>query len=345
MKIAVVGTGLIGSSLGLAARARLGATVVGVDPDPAPALDIGAISAVASLESALAGADAAFVATPVAALPATVAEVLRAAPPSCVVSDTGSVKREVVAAIDDERFVGGHPLAGAESAGARAAREDLFEGATWYLTPTTRSSGMQLERLHRMLGRLGAHPAVLDAETHDRLMAAVSHLPHMTANALVGQAARVTGTEAAVGWGAAGPSFRDATRVAGANPELWAQIYAANRDALLAALDGALGELGEVRERLAAGEDLRALAVGRGARPRGAAGRRRRRPDRAARRGPQPPRRDRRRRADAVARGDQHRGHVARAVARHGDRGARAVGARGRAIRARELLAELGLRA
>jgi prephenate dehydrogenase len=156
-----------------------------------------------------------------------------------------------------QRFVGGHPLAGAETGGARAAREDLFDGATWYLTPTRRTSGMQLERLHRLLGGLGARPAVIEAEAHDRVMAAVSHLPHALANVLVGRAARALGGDAVGGWANVGPSFRDATRVAGANPELWAGIYAANRDALIAELDGALEELGRMRERLAAGEDLR----------------------------------------------------------------------------------------
>ncbi|MFL5918597.1 MAG: prephenate dehydrogenase/arogenate dehydrogenase family protein [Gaiellaceae bacterium] len=257
MRIVVVGTGLIGGSIGLAARARLAATVVGVDPAPQPALEAGAIEAALPLEKALAGADVAFVATPVPALAGAVADVLAAAPDDCVVTDTGSVKRELVAAVDDERFVGGHPLAGSETGGARAAREELFDGATWYLTPTRRTSGMQLERLHRLLGGLGARPAVVEAEAHDRLMAAVSHLPHALANVLVGRATRALGEEAVGGWANVGPSFRDATRVAGANPELWSGIYAANREALVAELDGALDELGRMRERLVAGEDLR----------------------------------------------------------------------------------------
>jgi prephenate dehydrogenase len=256
VRIVVVGTGLIGGSIGLAARARLGAEVVGVDPDPAVALEAGAIEVAEPLGQALTGADAAFVATPVPALTEAVAAVLAAAPAGCVVSDTGSVKRDVVAAIEDERFVGGHPLAGAETCGARAAREDLFDGATWYLTPTRRTSGMQLERLHRLLTGLGARPQVIEAEAHDRVMAAVSHLPHALANVLVGRAARALRGEAVGGWANVGPSFRDATRVAGANPELWAGIYAANREALVAELDGALEELGRMRERLAAGEDL-----------------------------------------------------------------------------------------
>lgn len=253
MRIAVVGTGLIGGSIALAARARCGAEVVGVDPDPGPALAAGAIERAAPLEEALDGAEAAFVATPVEALEGAVRAALAAAPPGCVVTDTGSVKRGLVAAVDDERFVGGHPLAGAETGGAAAAREDLFDGATWYLTPTHRTSGVQLERLHRLLAGLGARPAVLDAAVHDRVMAAVSHLPHVLANVLVAQASGALGGERVP---ATGPSFRDATRVAGANPGLWAGIYAANAEALVAELDAAIAALEDVRGRLAAGEDL-----------------------------------------------------------------------------------------
>lgn len=253
MKIAVVGTGLIGASIGLSARKRLGASVVGVDPDPGPALAAGAIDEAASLDDALDGAGAAFVAVPVGALVETVSAVLAAAGADCLVTDTGSVKRAVVEAIDDERFVGGHPLAGAESGGAAAGRADLFDGATWYLTPTRRTSGIQLERLHRLLGELGARPAVLDADLHDRVMAAVSHLPHVLANVLVAQAARALGGESVP---ATGSSFRDATRVAGANPALWAGIYAANADALIAELDAALDALRDVRDRLSSGGDL-----------------------------------------------------------------------------------------
>src|SRR6478672_2794727 len=128
VKIVVVGTGLIGGSIGLAARARLGATVIGVDPDPGPALAAGAIDDAATLEDALVEADAAFVAVPVADLADTIVATLAAAPAGCVVSDVGSVKRAVVEAIDDERFVGGHPLAGGEASGAAHARVDMFEG-------------------------------------------------------------------------------------------------------------------------------------------------------------------------------------------------------------------------
>jgi prephenate dehydrogenase len=255
--VAVVGVGLIGGSVGLAARTRLGATVRGVDPRADAALRRGAIdSAHDSLAQALHGADAAFLAVPVDHLAAVARAALAAAPPDCVVTDVGSTKRDVVvAAGGDGRFVGGHPLAGSEAAGVEHAREDLFDGATWYLTPTSTTQGILLERLHRLLTGVGARPQAIDADLHDRVMAAVSHLPHVLANVLVARAADALGGERPP---ATGPSFRDATRVAGANPELWSAIYAANHDALAIALDGAIDDLARVRAALRDGEDLRA---------------------------------------------------------------------------------------
>lgn len=252
MILAVIGVGVIGGSVGLAARRRLGATVRGVDPRTDEALAAGAIDeACPDLQSALDGADAAIVAVPLAALPDTVAAVLDVAPAGCVVTDVGSTKRAVVARNGDARFVGGHPLAGSEAAGVAHAREDLFDGAVWYLTPTSTTSGVALERLHRLVTGLGGRPAAIDADTHDRVMAAVSHLPHVVANVLVTQAARALGGERLP---PTGPSFRDATRVAGANPALWPDIYLSNRDALLSAIDDTIERLGAARAALAAGD-------------------------------------------------------------------------------------------
>jgi prephenate dehydrogenase len=221
--------------------------VVGVDPDPSAALETGAIASAEPLERAVANADAVFVATPVPALAEAIGQALAAAPAGCVVTDTGSVKRPVVAAVDDERFVGGHPLAGAETDGVEHARGDLFDGATWYLTPTARTSGVLFERLHRFLVALGARPQAIDADLHDRLMATISHLPHVLANALVSQAS-------ALGEPAMGPSFRDATRVAGANPGLWPDILLANRAAVGAVVDDLRSRLDAVTDALQAGD-------------------------------------------------------------------------------------------
>ena len=259
MKVAVLGVGLIGGSIGLAARARAGAHVSGYDPDGGVlerALALGAIdSASEDLADAVAGADVVFAATPVGALPATVSAALAAAPRECVVSDVGSTKRLLADAGADERFVGGHPLAGAESAGVEHAREDLFDGAVWYLTPSEHSTaGVLYERLHRLLTSVGAQPVAIDAATHDRLMASVSHLPHVLANALVLQAAATLGTDGAERLPAVGPSFRDATRVAGANSAIWTDIYLSNRDAIIAGIDELIEHLHEVRARLAAGD-------------------------------------------------------------------------------------------
>ena len=266
-RLAVVGVGLIGGSIGLAARERLDAEVRGYGPrGVAAALERGAVTvACASLAEAVEGADVAFVAAPVGVLPEVVAAVLAVAGPDCVVTDVGSTKRSVVAAVDDPRFIGGHPLAGAETAGVAHARADLFEGATWYLTPTARTGGMLYERLHRLLLDLGARPSALDPETHDALLATVSHLPHVLANVLVARAARVL-SEEGERLPATGPSFRDATRVAGANTEIWRDIYLANADALVDAIDDTVRRLTEVRGALAAGDGAAVAAWNDGAR-------------------------------------------------------------------------------
>jgi prephenate dehydrogenase len=178
-----------------------------------------------------------------------VGEVLAAAGPDCVISDVGSVKRVVMDTVDDPRFIGGHPLAGAETAGAEHARADLFEGATWYLTPTPATEGVLYDRLYRLLVEFGARPQALDPDTHDTLMAAVSHLPHVLANVLVAQAARALDAEGER-LPATGPSFRDATRVAGAPTAIWRDIYLANADALGSVLDDTIARLQRVRAAL-----------------------------------------------------------------------------------------------
>jgi prephenate dehydrogenase len=135
------------------------------------------------------------------------------------------------------------------------AREDLFDGATWYLTPAQGSTaGVLYERLHRLISSIGAQPTAIDADTHDRLMACVSHLPHVLANVLVGQAASLLASESPKRLPAVGPSFRDAARVAGANSAIWTDIYMSNRDALIAGIDELAARLALVRDSLAAGD-------------------------------------------------------------------------------------------
>jgi prephenate dehydrogenase len=255
MRVAVVGVGLIGGSIALGARNRLGAEVSGTDRSTealAAAIERGVLDrGCQSVADALAGAQVAFVAVPVGELPTVVGEALAAAPEDCVVSDVGSTKRAVVSAHSDPRFVGGHPLAGAESSGLAHARADLFDGAAWYLTPSPNTSGVLYERLHRLLHGLGARPAAIDPVTHDAILATVSHLPHVLANVLVSRAAAAlqSGDQRL---GATGPSFRDATRVAGASSAIWTDIYLSNADVLGEELDKLSERLSEVRGALAA---------------------------------------------------------------------------------------------
>jgi prephenate dehydrogenase len=257
-RIAVLGVGLIGGSVGLAVRQRIdGATVRGFDPDPdalAAAQDRGAVDvACTTAGEALADAEACFLCAPLAALPALARDAL-AAGGDYVVTDVGSTKRAVLESLassdlpgdDLARFVGGHPLAGAEAAGVAHARAELFEDATWYLTPTERTSGVLYERLYRTISALGARPEAIAPDVHDRVMAAISHVPHVLANVLANQAARSLGDDAPR-LPATGPSFRDATRVAGANPALWRDILLANSDAVGAELDAFASELGRIR--------------------------------------------------------------------------------------------------
>ena len=270
MRIAILGVGLIGGSIGLAAKEHVDeAEVVGFGRSPERlehARELGAIDVAAgSLEEALDGAGACFACGPVGALQEQVEGGLTAAGEDCVVSDVGSTKRQLVEAVADERFIGGHPIAGAETAGVEHARADLFQGAVWYLTPTERSSGLLYERLHRLAVSLGAHPVAIDAETHDRLLATVSHLPHVLANVLVSQAARVLAREDEP-LPRVGPSFRDATRVAGASSGIWTDIYLANREAIATEVDEIAGRLGQVAAALRAGDPEAISAWNDGAR-------------------------------------------------------------------------------
>jgi prephenate dehydrogenase len=260
VRIAVLGVGLIGGSIGLAARARAGAYVCGYDPDRAAcetALELGAIDRQApDIATAVSGADVVFAAAPVGALEQAVSEALAGAGPDCVISDVGSTKLALEDARRDRRFVGGHPLAGAETAGVSSAREDLFEGAIWYLTPTQASDPALYERLGALIERFGARTQVVEAAAHDHLMACISHLPHVLANLLAAQAAGAFEREGSPP--TTGPSLKDTIRVAGANSAIWTDIYMSNRDALVEAIDELTGRLAKVRADLQAG-DARAL--------------------------------------------------------------------------------------
>jgi prephenate dehydrogenase len=263
MRVAVLGVGLIGGSIGLAARRRLGAEVAGYDPSGGTlerALGLGAIDRAAkSVAAAAEGADAVFCAAPVGALPALCLDALAAGGDETVVTDVGSTKRGLVEAVaghaESRRFVGGHPLAGAETAGVESARVDLFEGARWYLTPTERTEGVLFDRLHRLLADIGARPQAIDPAEHDRIMATVSHLPHVIANVLASRARETltTGERRPE----VGRSFRDTTRVAGANPPMWEDIFNANAATVADEIEAVVGRLEDAAALLRSGEGER----------------------------------------------------------------------------------------
>ncbi len=261
MRIAVLGVGLIGGSIGLAARRRLEAEVVGFDTSAArleQGLELGALDRGAgSVADAVDGARVVFCAAPVAALPGLATEALAASGERTVITDVGSTKRELIEGLVAEpgfdRFIGGHPLAGAETSGVENARADLLEDARWYLTPTESSSGVHYDLLQSTVSELGARPQAIDAETHDRVMAMVSHLPHVLANVLVSEAAGALADESER-LPEVGTSFRDTTRVAGANPSIWADIFASNADAVASGLDSVGERLREAARLIRSGD-------------------------------------------------------------------------------------------
>ena len=211
--LVVVGTGLLGTSVARAALRSGVATVEGVDAAEARVRDAG-LEPAASLD-----VDLVVVAVPVLVLPDVVRDILERVGPETTVTDVGSTKSRV-AQIDDPRFVPGHPLAGGTSGGSLRASAELFDGATWILTPTPTSATPHVERVRAFAESVGAHVTELDAGTHDRMLALTSHLPHAVANLLV----QDVGDAVAY----AGPAFREMTRVAGANPDVWADIFLDN---------------------------------------------------------------------------------------------------------------------
>ena len=256
-RLAVIGTGLIGASAALGARRAGVGEVVGWDPDPdhlAIAVERGAVEAAEGLPEAVAGAELVLVAAPVGDLPAVVRDVLDRAPADCTVTDVGSTKGPVCAAAgEDPRFVAGHPICGAETRGPGRASADLFEGATWFVIPTATTAPARLRVVHGLVSALGARPVAIGPEAHDRLVAVTSHLPHVLANVMLNQAGstRIDGHDPLQ---AAGGSLRDMTRIGGANPRIWVDIFLDNREALAGALAEQRRQLEQVERALAAGD-------------------------------------------------------------------------------------------
>ena len=255
--LAIIGTGLIGASVGLAAKNAGVAVVRGWDPDGealAVAAERGACSAAESLEQALADCQLVVVAAPVAALPEVVRAVLDRAPAGCTVTDVGSTKGAVCAAAGgDGRFVGGHPICGAETHGPGRASPEIFEGATWFLTPVAATAPDLFRLAHAFVSALGARPVAIDPGAHDRLVAMTSHLPHVLANVVLNQtgSGRIEGHDPLL---AAGGSLRDMTRIGGSNPRIWVDIFLDNREALTSALAEHRRRIEQVEAALADGD-------------------------------------------------------------------------------------------
>jgi prephenate dehydrogenase len=253
----VVGTGLIGGSIALALRRR-GWHVTGMDADEertAEALEAGVVAAIGNDLTA----EVVFVATPSASVAGLVRGILGdpGRRPDAVVTDVSGVKTAIVEGADHPRFIGGHPMAGSEQIGLRGADPDLFEGAVWVLTPTPTTDLEAFTRLRGVVGTLGADVIVLSAADHDRLVAVVSHVPHLVAATLMNAASAGAEQDAALLRLAAG-GFRDMTRVAAGHPGIWPDICADNAGPIVDALDALVSELAVMRDRVA-GHDRQGL--------------------------------------------------------------------------------------
>ena len=264
-KLAIIGTGLIGGSFALALKqAGAVAEVLGVGRGSAKltlARELGLIDrAVDWSEAGL--ADCILLALPVGETGSVLNQLAPHLKPGAVVTDAGSTKANVVEAarlalgprFGD--FVPGHPIAGSEQSGPAAARADLYRGKKVVLTPAFDTRSEALDLVRTLWAAAGAQTEVLDAALHDRIFAAVSHLPHLAAFALVDELAQRADGELFFRFAASG--FRDFTRIAGSNPEMWRDIAIANREALIAEIDAYMNALQSMRQAVA-GEDTAAL--------------------------------------------------------------------------------------
>lgn len=262
-RVAVVGVGLIGGSFALALKAAKACDeIVGVGRGRAnldAALALGAIDrATDDVAQAARGAELVLVATPVAQFEAVFAALEPVLGPGALVTDAGSTKRDVVAAARARlgakiaQFVPAHPIAGAEHSGAAAAKTELFKGKRVVLAPLPDNPAQAVERVAGAWRTCGAHVSEMTPQEHDAVFAAVSHLPHLLAFALVRDIAGRPNSAQLFGYAAGG--FRDFTRIASSHPEMWRDICIANRDALLAEMERYGAQLEAVRALLEAGD-------------------------------------------------------------------------------------------
>lgn len=283
-RIAVLGTGLIGGSFALASAALPGVERVTVY-DAAPEVRAGArergvgTHVAETLADAVSEAQLVLLAVPVAEMAEVARDAVRHARPGALLTDVGSVKSDLVEEMEGfiekygrkVRFLGGHPMAGSEQGGIGAADPTLFQAATWLLTPGDEVDAEGLGRLSAHLRALGARVLAVDAQTHDRLVAVASHLPQVVASVLADEAeaaARTTGEPILT---VAGGGFRDVTRLAASDPDLWTGILDQNRSAVVAAIRAFTARLTELQEALEEGDVASVrdrLAAGRAARER-----------------------------------------------------------------------------
>ena len=260
-RLSLVGLGLLGGSVAKAARGlRLADEIVAVGRDRErlePALRDGMVDRVTTdLADGVSGADFCLLATPVATLAALLPAVWAALPANAVLTDVGSTKAAIVRAAErlgETRplaFVGSHPMAGSEQAGYPVSRPDLFRGATVILTPTERTDSHAVKRVGAFWEALGGRLVTLDPLTHDRATAAISHLPHLVADALVDAVLRMDPRFFEV----AGRGFKDTTRIAASDARVWREIFQENRVGLTEALGAFRAALDHLEGLLAAGD-------------------------------------------------------------------------------------------
>jgi len=280
--VAICGGGLIGTSLALG-LARRGHRVRVTDRDPDVRAELSELMRRSGLDQqvdveedwavAASGAGIVIAAVPPPAIPAVLATAASVAAPDALLTDVAGVKSVVVRGVAESlgtvadgttgtigRYVGGHPMAGSERSGPLAGDAGLFTGATWVLTPTDATDDGALALAGDVARSLGARVLVLRPEEHDHIVGLVSHLPQLVASVLADVAAEAVGADREAVMAVAGPGFRDTTRIAASDPELWLDIVGSNRDAILAALRSYVGRLSDVLLAVEDG-DMAALDV------------------------------------------------------------------------------------
>jgi prephenate dehydrogenase len=253
-RISILGCGLLGGSLGLTVRTRgIADTVVGLarrEETLRKAVEVGAADITTPhVAEAVAGSQLIVLAAPVGAFPKLMAQVAESADRGALVTDVGSTKRQVVRWAEkllpkSLNFVGSHPMAGSEKTGVEFARDDLFEGATVIITPISRTSKTAAAKIKRFWTMLGCRATTMSPAAHDRALARVSHLPHALASCLANAALASRNGEVA------GPGFRDTSRVASGDPDMWRDIFVSNRSATVDAMDVFIDELTRLREAI-----------------------------------------------------------------------------------------------